>query len=113
MMREPENGFMTLACANDTLKAHDFKYRVTDVTNGKIITEGNATVGKNVTEDVTKIPYTTDDTVFYLIEWELNGKAYKNHYISGTAPISFDKCIDGYKKCEMLKLEGFGMYTKN
>ncbi len=107
IFREPKDGVLTLACANDTLKEARVSYRVTDVTHDKVLLDGSAQVGKNVTADIDTIVYPGEETVFFLIEWEYEGKRYKNHYINGTAPLSFERCLEGYRKSDILNLEGF------
>ena len=102
MFREPDNGKLTLACANDTLKSVNIKYRVLDITNDVEVMSGEAEIEKNITSDIGSIACDTSETVFYLIEWEIEGKIYRNHYLCGEAPVSLKTCIDGYSKCGFL-----------
>ena len=104
LFREPKNGSLDLVCANDTLAAQSFTYRITDVTNDKTITEGNGFVAANVTMPVCSIPYTGDETVVYLIEWTLGDKTYRNHYVSGKIPHDPQTILDGYRKVGLLDL---------
>ena len=107
MFREPADGVLTLACANDTLEQAAVTYRVTDVTNGRVLLEGQAVVEENITADVDALTDVGEETVFYLIEWEYNGHTYKNHYLSGVAPVSLERCLEGYRKSGLLDIEGF------
>ena len=104
LFREPKDGVLELVCANDTLKAVNFTYRVTNVTNDREITAGNGYTAANVTAPVCSIPYTGDDAVVYLIEWTLDGKTYRNHYVSGKAPLNYETVLDGYRKVGLLEL---------
>jgi beta-mannosidase len=104
LFREPKNGALELVCANDTLEAADFSYRITNVTDDRVIVEGNGTTAANTTASVCSIPHTGDDTVVYLIEWTLGGKTYRNHYVSGSIPHDTQKVVDGYRKVGLLEL---------
>ena len=104
LFREPKNGALELLCANDTLSAVSYTYRVTDVTNGCVVATGENTTAANVTAGVCSIPYKGDDTVVYLIEWTLGDKTYRNHYVSGKIPHSYDAVLEGYRKVGLLEL---------
>ena len=104
LFREPKNAELELVCANDTLGAVNLAYRVTDVTNDRVVAQGEITTGANITASVCTIPYTGDKTVIYLIEWTLNGMTYRNHYVSGNIPHSYDTVLDGYRKIGLLDL---------
>ena len=104
LFREPKDDGLELVCANDTLDAVDFSYRITDVTNDRVIAEGNGATDANVTAPVCSIPYTGDGTVVYLIEWTRDGKTYRNHYVSGTVPHDAQSILDGYRKVGLLEL---------
>ncbi len=103
MMREPNDGKITLAASNDSLCDESIEYKVTDVTHSKVILEGNATAVANSTVDIAVAKCNENETVFYLIEWKLGNKTYKNHYLCGKAPVSYEVCIEGYKKSGFIK----------
>ena len=104
LFREPKNDILELVCANDTLKNVSFSYRITDVTHDIEIAAGEGNCTANVTSPVCTVPYTGDATVVYLIEWTMDGKTYRNHYVSGKIPHSYDTVIDGYRKVGLLEL---------
>lgn len=107
MMREPENGIMTLVGANEFLTEKAVKYTLTDITSGKKVCDGEITLPANQATDIISVSTESDVVRFYLIEWQYDGKTYKNHYISGKVPYSFEEVVDCFKKCNLLKLEGF------
>ena len=104
LFREPKNDILELVCANDTLKNVSFSYRITDVTHDIEIATGEGNCTANVTSPVCTVPYTGDATVVYLIEWTMDGKTYRNHYVSGKIPHSYDTVLDGYRKVGLLAL---------
>ncbi len=98
MMREPDENGLVLAVSNDSLKEESFKYKVSDASSGEILLEGEGNAPANATADIAAINYDESKTVFYLIEWQIGDKIYKNHYLSGKAPVSYKVCLEGYKK---------------
>lgn len=104
LLREPRDGALALVCANDTLETVTFAYRVIDVTNGREVAAGEGETAANVSAPLVTIPYTGDGTVVYLIEWTLDGKIYRNHYVSGTIPLDYQTVLDGYRQVGLLAL---------
>ena len=104
LMREPKDDALALVCANDTLAEVTFTYRVTDVTNGCEVAVGEGRADANVTAPVCLLPYQDNATVVYLIEWTLDGKDYRNHYVSGTIPLDYQTVLDGYRQVGLLAL---------
>ena len=90
MMKEPKDGFLTLTAANEFLRDIQIKYRVTDMTDKSVAAESAAVIKSNSTTELCKIPY-DNNCRFYIMEWEYDGKKYKNHYISGTVPYDFER----------------------
>lgn len=44
---------------------------------------------------------------FYLIEWEINGKKYKNHYCANPLGIYYGEYMFAMTKCGFDEFEGF------
>ncbi|MEE0946408.1 MAG: glycoside hydrolase family 2 TIM barrel-domain containing protein [Acutalibacteraceae bacterium] len=103
IFREPIDNKLTLACANDTLGQIKVKYTVTDMFKNEMVLEGTADVSANVTADIGEMICDTAVNTFYLIDYEINGKKYFNHYICGKAPIDFDACKKAYKQMGYIK----------
>jgi beta-mannosidase len=87
MCREPQNGKLSLVGVNDTLAEVSLCYRVTDVTSGTPIAQGDATLAANANTELFAFACDQARTTMYLIEWEMDGKCYRNHYLCGTAPL--------------------------
>lgn len=107
MMREPDNGMLTLVAANEYLAEKSVKYSVTDMTADRKICEGETIVPANSAADILSIPFQSDGMHFYFIEWEVDGQTHKNHYISGKIPYSLETVVNMLKKCDLLQTEGF------
>lgn len=103
MFREPEDGKLVLAVSNDSLEEQAFKYSVTEVTSGKTVLEGENVAEANATCNIASTDYDEKRTAFYLIEWKIGDKCYKNHYLSGEAPVSYEACLEGYRKSGLVK----------
>ena len=94
LFREPEDGKLTLVGANEYARDITADYTVKDMTNGKIVVGGNCIFPGNSAIEITSVPFETDGMHFYLIEWNADGKLWRNHYVSGTAPYNFDVYYD-------------------
>lgn len=91
MIDEPQDDFLNIVVANEYLHSVDFSYTLTD---NVTVVIGSATVKENSAEVIDKIKFDSKKSHFYLIEWEFDGKKFKNHYISGKPP---------YQLCEYVK----------
>lgn len=107
MIREPENGKLTLVGANEFLTEKNVSYKVTDLREKTIVCEGEVTLSVNGLDELDSIPFDEKNNHFYLIEWQCNGKAYKNHYISGPVPYDYEKYVGWLKEGGLLQTEGF------
>jgi len=103
MMREPCDGKIVVAATNDSLIDENFSFRITDVSSDTVVFEGEGNAAANATVDIGEIEYDETRTVFYLLEWQIGEKTYKNHYLSGKAPVSYDVCLKGYKASGIIK----------
>ncbi len=107
MIREPEEGMLSLAGANEYLCDKAVRYTVTELSAHRVVLQGEALLKANQTVTVAEFPY-EDAHRFYLIEWECDGKQYKNHYAAGAVPYDFERYLEHLKEGGLLSLEGFG-----
>ena len=98
MCREPENGTIALVGGNDTLDEKEIVYRVTDVTHGGTVCQGRAMLAANANTALSSFVCDERTTTMYLIEWETDGKAYRNHYLCGEAPLDPKVADEGYRR---------------
>lgn len=103
MAGELENWGSDIVASNDTLKCISGTYKVTDLDSGKLLAEGDFSVGANQNKTLCHIPVMYSDKGVFMIEWEIDGKKYFNHYLHGYPAFDFET----YKKWHE-KIEAFG-----
>ncbi len=96
MFDEPDGANLPLYAANDYLDDKEVSFRITNITEGQLVLEGRVNVRANSTQKVTDILW--KDQLFYLIEFTVDGKTYKNHYYTGLLNISFENYLRDLKK---------------
>ena len=83
-----------IIASNDTLKAINGYFKVSDLESGKVFIESNFCVDPNSNKKLGSIPVMYSDKGMFLIEWEIEGKKYINHYLHGFPAFDFES----YKK---------------
>lgn len=78
MVDEPENGKMNIVAVNDSREIISANYTVKDLCTDKIVASGKVTIEPDQSVAVKEIEEL--DHAFYLIEWESNIGAGKNHH---------------------------------
>ncbi len=108
MFRDPckDESVMELCVANETQEVKAVKYKVTDIESGKVIAEGKGEATPLSTCDLTKLTAIKGQTLL-LIEYTVDGKTYKNHYLTGEPTYDYKKVVEWYKKAGILNIEGF------
>ncbi len=99
MFDEPEGGSITLCGVNDTTTEKEVKYTVTDVANEQILLTGSTVIPTDKTIRLQKLSILETEKKFLLIEWECDGKVYKNHYFTNIINISYKDYLTSLKKC--------------
>ncbi len=84
----------TIYASNDTLGTQKGSYRITEISDGRLLAEGSFEVMPNSNKKLCKIPTMYSDHGMFLIEWEINGKKSINHYLHGYPAFDFEE----YKK---------------
>ena len=106
---EPENGQLPLYVANDYQEDKTVKYKVTDVESGEVIVESVVTAKADSVTHAWNKDMIEGEKRFYLIEWEMDGKKYKNHYFTNIIDIDYDYYASCMKKVGFWdEFEGFG-----
>lgn len=101
MFREPEGNKITLVGANDTLKDTEISYEVVDYTVSKIVKSGKFTLKANGINELCALKIKPEESHYYLIKWQIDGKEFKNYYVCAPIPYKFE---DYY---EFMKNNGF------
>ena len=88
---------MQLYVANETMEDTNVSYKVTDINTGKIIAQGKGIAKANSSDKLDSIKTINEQTLL-LIEYEVNGKILKNHYLIGAPEYDYKKLISIQKK---------------
>lgn len=94
MFGEIESWDASLFAVNDTLEEKKGKYKVSDIDSGKEIAAGEFKLKPNSSEVLKRIPLMYSEKGMFLIEWEIDGERYINHYLYGTPKFE----LSDYKK---------------
>lgn len=86
MMREPEGAEQALVAVNDTRRDLAFSYRVSDIETGDEMADGETTAPANCAVTLTTIACPEGVQRCYLLEWQSELGAGRNHYLLGKAP---------------------------
>jgi beta-mannosidase len=92
MLGEPGSGksLPVIAC-NDTRRQCELHYRVWEADGGAEVAAGHFTLPPNQNWQVARVRTHASDQRLYLIEWQVDGQQFGNHYLSGTPPFSLDR----------------------
>jgi beta-mannosidase len=91
MMQDPVNGLSAVIAANDTLEYVKGSYIVWIAENRKTVVSGSFDITPNVNKKLASIEIGESTPQMYIIEYEMEGKKFGNHYVAGNAPIDFQK----------------------
>ncbi len=90
MIDEMSDWNYKLIASNDTLEEKHGTYKVYDVVTKDILKHGNFTVGTNQNLNLGGIRMMYSDKKFLVIEWEMDGIIYYNHYLCGYPAFDFE-----------------------
>lgn len=90
---------LVLAAINDTLSDKSFDYTVTDIADEKTVASGSVLVRANDKKKIAE--FDADYRRFYLIEWTVDGKRFKNHFITDIKGIPFKDYYALIKKAQL------------
>lgn len=110
MFDEPVDGKINLVASNDLPKATEITYTVKRIsvdTADCVVLSGKTHLDGDSAIVVNRLPIAEGEKEFYLIEWEMDGKSYKNHYFTNIIDIDYAKYMAALKKCGMDEFEGF------
>ncbi len=109
MFDEPEESgtLIALHAVNDTPADRDISYRVTDLTMGRVVSEGTAVAKADESVILDKVIIEKGEKHFYFIEWTLDGIKHTNHYMPNIRDIDFSEYLAYIGKCGYDEFEGF------
>lgn len=109
MFDEPVENRIALFGVNDLPRKHQISYTVKKVlpdAESEVVMSGQAELKADSSIEIGKLAIGENEKCFYLIEWELDGKAYKNHYFTNIIEIDYAGYRKALQKCGMDEFEG-------
>jgi beta-mannosidase len=82
---------LPLIASNDSRQAADLHFRVWDADTDQLTAEGEFSLPANQNWQVASIPVEAGEQRLFLIEWQVGGEAYGNHYLYGAPPFSLER----------------------
>jgi len=104
MFDEPLENRISLFGVNELPSKCVIDYTVSRIiphAENEILLKGRAILEEESSVEITKLPIGEREKSFYLIEWELEGKKFKNHYFTNIIDINYKEYMDALKKCGM------------
>jgi beta-mannosidase len=86
MMAEPESWACRVVLGNDSRRAVRGTFAIRDADTGAVLLEGPAEAGPNENRTLGSVPASRGEQRMFLIDWDLDGEAGRNHYLLGTPP---------------------------
>lgn len=108
---EPKDGQLPLCVTNDLQQDKKLRFKVTDVTDGRVLIDSVVTAKADSVTKVWNKDMIEGEKRFYLIEWESEDGEIKgkNHYFTNIIDISYEYYVDCMKKVGFWdEFEGFG-----
>ena len=92
MVGEPGTGYyLPVVACNDTLTDQQVRYRLWDADSRETLSSGEIVLPANQNWQVDLLRTFASDARMILIEWEVDGQKYGNHYLAGNPPVSLDR----------------------
>ena len=86
LIMDAREGRHPLVAVNDTATPVEGSVKVTDVASGKTLWKGKFDIGANSRTEVALLDEKPGAQGVYLIEYKVDGKDFRNHYLYGAAP---------------------------
>lgn len=103
---EPDGREILLYVGNETRRRRLITFTVSDVASGKTIFIGEFMAEKNQTLPIKKL-FLPAEQGMLLIEYEVDGVHFKNHYLYGNPVFDYNEVVSLYEKAGILELQGF------
>jgi len=80
--------YLPVVVCNDTRRQVTVRYKVWDADDDSLQLQGTVVVPAHQNRQAGRIRTYASDQKLYLIEWQVNGKRFGNHYLAGLPPVS-------------------------
>jgi beta-mannosidase len=92
MMGDSRNGSFPVIVVNDSRESVTLSITIKDAETGKTVLNKNMSLAENGKNSAGFVR-ASGNTKLYLIEWEVKGKKFNNHYLAYNPPIQLDEYI--------------------
>ena len=111
MFDEPADGKINLVGVNDLPSEVQVSYRVKRVSTNRdedaIVLSGTTVIATTNATRIETLSISEGEKEFYLIEWVLDGRWFKNSYFTNIIDIDYRQYVNALKKCGLYEFEGF------
>lgn len=94
MISEPEGWYVKVVGINDTLSRKEGTFIISDADGGEKVIDGNFSIEPLSKKVLGMIRVSRGEQKLFIINWQLDGKSYKNHYLLGNPPFSLERYTD-------------------
>jgi len=94
MISEPEGWYVKVVGINDTLSRKEGTFIISDAVGGEKVIDGNFSIEPLSKKVLGMIRVSRGEQKLFIINWQLDGKSYKNHYLLGNPPFSLERYTD-------------------
>ncbi|PIX46176.1 MAG: hypothetical protein COZ57_13300 [Armatimonadetes bacterium CG_4_8_14_3_um_filter_66_20] len=88
MIDEPESWHCRVVAGNDSRQPAEGRFRIWDADSGETLLEGEFRTQANENQELGRLRLSHGDQRLFLLEWEVAGRTFGNHYLLGTPPVS-------------------------
>ena len=115
MFEEPENGRCKLVGVSDLRADAEGTYEVSRIRVNRMqeyavtketVLQGSFALEKDCVTVIDSMPVEDEEKEFYLIEWQVNGQAGRNHYFTNIIDIDYRSYLAALEYCGMAEFEG-------
>jgi beta-mannosidase len=82
---------LPVIASNDSRQDVDLHYRTWDADTDQVVAEGDFTLPANQNWQVAIIPVAASEQRLFLIEWQVGGETFGNHYLFGAPHFSLER----------------------
>lgn len=100
MASEIETWGCPIIASNDTLETVKGTYKVSDIMSGEVFSQGSFEVEPNSNKKLDHVRVMYSDNGMFLIEWEINGKKFINHYLHGFPAFDYSDYCTWHNRLE-------------
>ncbi len=94
MISEPESWHVKVVGINDTLSRKEGTFIISDAVGGEKVIDRNFSIEPLSKKVLGMIRVSRGEQKLFIINWQLDGRNYRNHYLLGNPPFSLERYKD-------------------